>query len=147
MFSLACNLMISRKISLAKRPVVATRSNQIREQVVQILWSIFISKNYQNDISKWPDIKDDKQRCQVVRRYGISKASVSFRYQLKRLCDVLNWSVSLRYQLVRHYDVSNWSVLFTHHWCVTKTYQIGLTNWRTSCNIMLMSQHSPECSN
>ena len=35
MFSLACNLMISRKNFLAKRPVVATRSDQVREQVVQ----------------------------------------------------------------------------------------------------------------
>ena len=36
MFSLACNLMIS---------------DQIREQLVQIPWNIFISKNYLNDIS------------------------------------------------------------------------------------------------
>ena len=46
---------------------------------------------YQNDqISK-----DDNQRYQVVRRYGVSKTSVSFKYQLKRLCDVLSWSVSV----------------------------------------------------
>ena len=93
--------------------MVATRSDQIREQVVQTPWSIFISKNYQNDISKWPDIKDDDQRREVVRRYGVSKTSTSFRYQLKRLCDVLSQSDSLRYQLVRRCDVSNWSVLFT----------------------------------
>ena len=114
--------------------MVATRSDQIRERLVQIPWSIFISKNYQNDISKWPDIKDDDQRCQVVRRYGVSKTSVSFRYQLRRLCDVLSWSVSLRYQLVRGYDVSNCSVSFTYQWDVTKTSQIGLlkpvaTSW------------------
>ena len=146
MFSLACNLMISRKNFLAKRPCV-TRSDQIREQVVQTPWSIFISKNYQNDISKWPDIKDDDQRCQVVRRYGVSKTSVSFRYQLRRLCDVLCWSVSLRYQLVRRYDVSKWSVLFTYQWDVTKKSQIGLTNWRTSYDVMMMSQHGRGCSN
>ena len=28
------------------------------------------------------------------------KTSESFRYQLKRLCNVLSWSVSLMYQLV-----------------------------------------------
>ena len=96
--------------------------DQNREQVVQIPWSIFISKNYQNGIWKW---LDDDQRCQVVRRYGISQTSVLFRYQLKCLCDVLSWSVSLRYQLVRHYDVSNWSVLFTYQWDVTKASQIA----------------------
>ena len=63
----------------------------------------FISKNYQNDISKWPDIKDDDQRCQVVRRYGVSKTSVLFRYQLILLCDVLSWSDSLKYQFIRRY--------------------------------------------
>ena len=82
-------------------PVVATRSDHIREHVVQTPWSIFISKNDQNDISKWPDIKDDNLRCQVVCCYSVLKTSVSFRYQLKRLCDVLSWSVSLRCQLVR----------------------------------------------
>ena len=110
MFLLSCNLMIA---------------DHIRKQVVQIPWSIFISKNYQNDISKWPDIKDDDQRCQVVRRYGVSKTFVTFRYQLKRLCDMLSWSVSLRHQSERRCDVSNWSVLFTYQWDVTKTSQIG----------------------
>ena len=110
MFSLACNLMIS---------------DQIREQLVQIPWNIFISKNYLNDISKRPDIKDDDQWYQTVRHYGVSETSVTFRYQLKGLCDVLSWSVSLRYQLVRCYDVSNWSVLFTYQRDVTKTSQIG----------------------
>ena len=110
MFSLACNLIIS---------------DQIREQLVQILLNIFISKNYLNYISKRPDIKDDDQRYQGVRHYGVSKTSVTFRYQLKGLCDVLSWSVSLRYQLVRRYEVSNWSVLFTYQWDVTKTSQIG----------------------
>ena len=110
MFSLACNLIIS---------------DQIREQLVQILLNVFISKNYLNYISKRPDIKDDDQKYQGVRHYGVSKTSVTFRYQLKGLCDVLSWSVSLRYQLVRRYDVSNWSVLFTYQWDVTKTSQIG----------------------
>ena len=98
MFSLACDLMIS---------------DQIREQLVQIPGNIFISKNYLNDISKRPDITDDDQRYQEVRHYGNSKTSVTFRYQLKGLCDVLSWSVSLRYLLVHCYGVSNWSVLFT----------------------------------
>ena len=75
---------------------------------------MFTSKNYQNGISKWPDIKDDDQRCQVERRYRVSKTSVWFRYQLKLLCDVLSWSVSLMYQLIGRYDVSNWLDLFTH---------------------------------
>ena len=118
--------------------MVATRSDQIREQLVQIPWSIFISKNYQNDISKWPDINDDDQRCQVVRRYGVSKTSVSFRYQLKHLSDVLSWSVSLSYLLVRRYGLSNWSVLFTCQWDVTKTSQKGLRNLRTSGNVIMI---------
>ena len=109
--------------------------------------SIFISKNYLNDISKWLVIKDDNQRCQVVRCYGVSKTSVSFRYQLKCLSDVLSRSASFRYQLVRRYDVSNWSVLFKYQWHVTKTSQIGLTNWRTRCDVMMMFQHGPGCSN
>ena len=112
--------------------MIATRSDQIREQVAQIPWSIFISKNYQNDISKWPDIKMTTKDSKLVRCYSVSKTSVSFRYQLKRLCDVLNWSVSFRSQLVRRYDVSNWSVLFRHQWDVTKTSQIGLANLCTS---------------
>ena len=110
MFSLACNLIIS---------------DQIREQLVQIPWNIFISKNYINEISKRQDIKDDDQRYQGVRHYGVSKTSVTFRYQLKALCEVLSWSVSLRYQLVCRYNVSNWSVLITYQWDVTKTSQIG----------------------
>ena len=57
--------------------MIATRSDQIIEQAAQIPRSIFISKNYQNDISKWPDIKDDDQRFQVVRRYGVSKRRLS----------------------------------------------------------------------
>ena len=48
------------------------------------------------------------------RRYNISKTSVSFRYQLWRLCNVLSWSVSLRYQLV-----------------LVTTYQIGQFYLRT----------------
>ena len=50
-------------------------------------------------------------KYQLVRRYNISKASLSFSYQLRPLCDVLSWSVSLRQQLVRCYDFSNWLVL------------------------------------
>ena len=103
--------------------MIATRSDEIREQVAQIPWSIFISKNYQNDISKWPDIKDDDQKFQVVRRYSVSKTSVSFTYQLKLLCDVLSWFVWLKYQLMRRYDVSNWSVLSMYQWDVSKVFQ------------------------
>ena len=126
MFLLSCNLMIA---------------DHIRKQVVQIPWSIFISKNYQNDISKWhiKNFKNDDQRCQVVRHYGVSKTFVTFRYQSKRLCDVLRSSVSLRYQLVRRYKVSNWSVLFTYQWDVTKTSQIGLSHWRTRCDVRMTS--------
>ena len=113
MFSLACNLSVSRKFKL-RDPVSATRSDQIREQVVQTTWNIFILKNYKNGISKWPDVNYYNQRCQVICHCGVDKLCVSFRYQLKHLCDVLIWSVSLSYQLVRHYDVSNWSVLFTY---------------------------------
>ena len=71
------------------------------------------SKRYQR-----PDIKDNDQINQLPRCYDVSKRLVSFRYHLKRLCDVLNWSVPLMYQLVHCYDVSNSSVLFTYqrHW-------------------------------
>ena len=75
-----------------------------------MLQTIFIfnkSKRYQRS-----DIKDNGQGYQLVHCYDISKASFSFRYQLKRLCDFLSWSVSLRYQLVYRYDVSNWSRFF-----------------------------------
>ena len=137
MFSLDCNLMIS---------------DQIREQVVQYLESFsyqrIIKMTYRNDISKWhiKNIKDDEQRCQVERHYGVSKTSVTFRYQWKRLCDVLHWSVSLRYQLVRRYDVWNWSVLFTYQWDVTKTSQIGPSHWRTSCDVTMTSWHVRDVS-
>ena len=67
------------------------------------------SKIYQR-----PDIKDNNQRYQLVPSYDASKMSVLFRYELKRLCDLLSWSVSLRYQLVHRYDVSNRSVLLTY---------------------------------
>ena len=109
----------------------------------KISYQKIIKMTYQNGQISKMTTKDSK----LVRCYGVSKTSVSFRYQLKRLCDVLNWSVSLRYQLVRRYDVSNWSVLFTHQWDVTKTSQIGLTNLCTSCDVMVMSQHGPGRSN
>ena len=146
MFSLACNLSVSRKFKLRDR-VSATRSDQIREQVVQTTWNIFILKNYKNGISKWPDVNYYNQRCQVICHCGVDKLCVSFRYQLKHLCDVLIWSVSLSYQLVRHYDVSNWSVLFKNRWDVTKTSQIGPTNWRTSYNAVMMSHYDLGSSN
>ena len=96
------------------------------------------SKRYQR-----PDVKDNDQINQLVRCYNVSKTSVSFRYQLKRLCDVLSRSVSLTYQLSHRYDVSNWSVLFTYQWEVAKTSQIGLPYWRTRLDVVIMSQHGP----
>ena len=74
--------MISRKKNLWVKlsdTVIATRSHQVREQVVEIPWSVSISKNYQNDISKWSDIKDDDQRCQVVPQpaWDVSETSQS----------------------------------------------------------------------
>ena len=56
--------------------------------------------------------------------------SVSLRYELKRLCDMLSWSVSLRYHLIYCYDI----------WYVAKTCQIGLSYSCTSY-VMLTSQH------
>ena len=123
MFSLAYKLLKMdaysndfKKIFPAKNPW----SDQIRLQLVQMLWTLFIfnkSKRYQ--IS---EIKDNGQRYQLVRCYNISKTSFSFRYRLKRLCNVWRWSVSLRYQLVcfiyvqarRCKNVSNRSVLLTY---------------------------------
>ena len=110
-----------------------------------MIWTIFIfnkSKRYQRS-----DINDNGQRYQLVRCYDVSKTSVSFRYQLKCLCDVLSCSVSLRYQLVHRYDVLISSVLFTYHWDIAKTSQIGLSYWRTSWEVMMMSQHGPRNSN
>ena len=49
-------------------------------------WTILIfnkSKRYQR-----PDIKDNGQKYQFVRSYNVSKTSISYRYQLKRLFDV-----------------------------------------------------------
>ena len=43
------------------------------------------------------DIKDQLSK-KMART--LASTSVSFRYQLKRLCNVLSWSVSLMYQLV-----------------------------------------------
>ena len=95
-----------------------------------MLWIIFIfnkSKRYQR-----PNIKKKDQTYQLVPCYYVSKMSVSFRYKLKHLCNVLSWSASLRYQLVHHCDVSNWSILFTYQWDVAKTCQIGPSYWRTN---------------
>ena len=82
-------------------------------------------------------------RYQLLRCYNVSKTSVSFRYELWCLCNVLKWSVSLRYQLVRRYDFSNWSILFTYQWDVPKTSQVGMSQWRTSCDVVMTSQHGP----
>ena len=54
-----------------------------------------------------------------------------------------SWSVSLRYQFIRRYDVSNWLVLSTYNWDVGKTSQIGPPQSRTSCDVIMMSQHGP----
>ena len=72
-------------------------------------------------------------------RYNVWKTSVSFRYQLWRLYDVLSWSVSLRYQLVHRYNVSNRSVWTTYQWGVTKTSQIGPSHSRTSRDVVVMT--------
>ena len=45
------------------------------------------------------------------------------------------------------YNVSNWLVLFTYQGDVTKTSEIDLPNWGTSCNVMVMSQHGTGHSN
>ena len=82
-------------------------------------------------------------RYQLIHRYNVSKILVSFSYQLWRLCNVVSWSVSLRYQLVHRYDVSDWSVLFTNQWDIDKTSQIAPSHWRSSCDVMMASQHGP----
>ena len=53
-------------------------------------------------------------KSKLVRRYNISKALVSFSYQLRPLCDLLSLSVSLGYQLLRRCDVLNWLVLSSY---------------------------------
>ena len=87
------------------------------------------------------------QRCQVVRCYGVSKTSASFRYKLKRICDVLIWSVLLRYQLIPRNNVTNWSGLFLYQRDVTKMFHIGPSNSFISCDVIMMSQHDPGHSN
>ena len=63
---------------------------------------------------------------------------VSFRYQLKRIGDVLSWSVSLEYQVVHRYNLfSDLSVLFTHQWEVGKTSQINPCCWRKVSQFLL----------
>ena len=98
---------------------------------------------YQNGQISKMTTKDSK----LVRCYGVSKTSVSFRYQLKLLCDVLSWSVSLKYQLIRRYDVPKLSVLFTHQWDITKMSQKGPTNWHTNFDVIMMFQHGSGRSN
>ena len=102
MFSLACNLLKIDaysddfgKIFLAKNPCDCNqiRSNQISVSANALNHLFFQSKG----------IKDNYWRYQLVRCYDISKTLVSFRYQLKCLCDVLSWSVSLSYRLVHRY--------------------------------------------
>ena len=44
-------------------------------------------------MSKRPEIKDNDQRYQVVHRYKVLKMSVSLRYRLKRLCEMLSISL------------------------------------------------------
>ena len=99
-------------------------------------WHIKMNR-YQRWRPKIPDITSLRRLKDVSLIY----------VPLKRLCDVLSWSVSRRYQLVRRYDVSNWSVLFTYQGDVTKTSQIGLPNWRSSCDVMMISQHGTGLSN
>ena len=110
-----------------------------------MLRTIFIF-NKPESYQRW-NIKDNRQRYQLVRCYDVSKTLVSFRYQMKRLCNVLSRSVSLRYQLVNYYEVSNWSVLFTYHLDDAETSQIGLCCWPTSWDVVIMSQLGPRWSN
>ena len=110
-----------------------------------MLWTISIFnklKRYQR-----PDIKNNEQRHQLVPCYHVLWKSVSFRYEMKRLCEVSSWSVSLRRQLVHRYDASIWSVLFTYQWDVAKTSKKGPSYWRTSWGVVMTSQHGPRCSN
>ena len=44
-------------------------------------------------MSKRLEIKDSDQRYQVVHRYEVLKMSVSLRYELKRLCEMLSISL------------------------------------------------------
>ena len=127
--------MIYRKVFLAKGPCDCNRiTPSQRKGSANTLKHFHIEK-----LSKWhTKMTRWRSRCQVGGRYGVSKTSVSFKYQLKRFCDVLSWSVSLRYQLLRRYDVSNWSVLF-------KTSSIDPSHWRTSCDVAMTSQHGPQC--
>ena len=109
MFLLACNLMISWKKNLAKKPSDCNykRSNQRAGSANSLKHFHFekLSKmTYQNDQISRMTTKDASQY------YGLSKTSFSFRYEIKHLCDVLSWSVSLTYQWVRRYDASDWSV-------------------------------------
>ena len=72
-----------------------------------------------------------------LRRYNVSKTSVSFRYQLWHICDLLSWLVSCSHQLVGGYYVSNWSVFSMYQWDVAKTYQLGPSHSRTSCDVLM----------
>ena len=133
--------MIYRNVFLAKGPCDCNRiTPSQRKGSANTLKHFHIEK-----LSKWhTKMTRWRSRCQVGRRSGVSKTSVSFKYQLKRFCDVLSWSVSLRYQLLRCCDVSNWLVLFTYQWDVTKTSPIGPFHWRPSCDVAITSQHGPQ---
>ena len=93
-----------------------------------MLWTVLIfnkSKRYQK-----LDIKDNGQRYQLVRCYNVTKTSLSFRYQLNRLCNVLvgqshlgtSWYITTTYQISRVFyvplgrrkNVSDRSVLLTY---------------------------------
>ena len=134
--------MIYRKVFLAKGPCDCNwMTPSQRKGSANTLKRFRIQK-----LSKWhTKMTRWRSRCQVGRRYGVSKTSVSFKYQLKHFCNVLSWSVSLRYQLLRRYDVSNWSVLLTYQWDATKTSLIDPSHWRTSRDVAMTSQHGPQC--
>ena len=86
-------------------------------------------------------------RYQLVRCCNVSRTSVSFRCQLWHFCDVFSCSVSLRYKFVRRYHVSYWLVLFTYQWNVEKASQIGSSDWRTGCDVVMTSRHGPRSPN
>ena len=74
----------------------------------------------------------------------ISKALVSFRYQLRYLCSMPSCSGSLRYHLVPRHDISSRTVLFRYQWNVSiPMSQKGASYWRISCDIVMTSQHDP----
>ena len=123
-FLLACNLLkmdaYSRKFVLVRTPVISTTCDQIRQQLIKILQTIFIfnkSKRFQRS-----DIKINGQRYQLVRCHDISKRSVPFRYMSRRLYDVSSWLVPIG---------TSWYVFATsqvRHSYLGNSWDVGVTS-------------------